>query len=361
MLDKNKVVVGMSGGVDSTVAAYLLKEAGYEVIGVMMKLFDDDDEASNAASCGGLAAVNDARRVCKNLDIPFHLVDFKKKFQEKVIDYFVDSYQLGETPNPCSKCNIHIKFGALLEKAHELGAYHLATGHYAKLFYDEEQQRYRLFKAEAMRKDQTYMLASLSQEQLKYLIFPLAKYKDKSEVRKIAEKLDVEIAHKNDSQEICFIADDDYVRFLLESIDDVKTGNFVDMAGNILGQHKGIIHYTVGQRKGLGVTFGKPMYVLSINHQTNDIVLGEAEDVFAKGLIAREVRLITNTDFSKPKKIGVRIRHSQIDQMATMQIIGDEYYIEFTKPARAVTPGQALAFYDGDEVLGGGFIDRAIN
>ncbi len=361
MLDKNKVVVGMSGGVDSTVAAYLLKQQGYQVIGITMKLYDDDLYSENLGSCGSLAAIDDAKRVADKLEIPFYVIDFKKQFKDKVIDYFVESYQRAETPNPCVKCNIYIKFGALLDKAKELGAYYIATGHYARLYYDEQQARYRLFKSKEMRKDQTYMLASLSQEQLKHVLFPLGEYDDKKQVREIAERLDIDIASKGDSQEICFIADDDYARFLTTSIDDeIKQGNFVDQEGNILGQHKGIIYYTIGQRKGLGVSFGKPMYVVSINAENGDIVLGEAEKVFAKGLIAREVNLITNDDFRQARKVGVRIRHSQIDQSATMQYKDNQYYIEFEKPARAVTPGQALAFYEGDEVLGGGFIDRAV-
>lgn len=361
-LDKNRVVIGMSGGVDSTVAAYLLKAEGYDVIGITMKLWDDpsEDFAENYGGCCSLSAVEDARRVAAALDIPFYVVNFKAPFKDKVMDYFVESYQVGETPNPCVMCNKHIKFDKLLLKAKELGAYYVATGHYAKIEFDPSVGRYKLIRSKEMSKDQTYMLANFTQEQLAHTLMPIGAFESKEQVRAIAEKLDFVVARKPDSQEICFIPDDDYARFLRDNLEaPIVEGNFVDRAGNVLGKHKGIIYYTVGQRKGLGVTFGKPMYVVGVNPQRNEVVLGPDEEVFSKAFVAREVNLISFEAIAEPLRVGAKIRHTKKEAPATLiPLGGDRYRVEFDEPQRAVTPGQAVAFYIGDEVIGGGFIDK---
>ncbi len=364
MLDKNKVVIGMSGGVDSTVAAYLLKKQGYDVIGITMKLWDDpaDDYVEKHGGCCSLSAVEDARRVAEYLDIPFYVVNFKAPFKKDVVDYFIDAYHKGETPNPCVMCNRYIKFDKLIQKAKALGAYYVATGHYAKILYDEKLQHYRLFRSREQSKDQTYMLAYLTQEQMQHILFPLAGFDNKEQVRRIAESLDISIAAKRDSQEICFVPDNDYANFVMRNSDfPINGGNFVDVDGNVLGKHRGIIHYTVGQRKGLGITFGKPMYVVAIRSKQNEIVLGDASAVFSNGLIARDFNKICVQSFAEATKVTVRVRHSKRDSAATIVKIDDGcYQIEFAEPERAITPGQAVVVYDGDEVLGGGIIDRVL-
>lgn len=364
MLDKNKVVIGMSGGVDSTVAAYVLKEMGYEVIGISMKLWEDDspDYVEVEGGCCSLSSFEDARRVAYNLDIPFYMVNFKENFKEKVIADFIDEYEHGRTPNPCIRCNRYLKFEDLLKKANELGAYYVATGHYAKIEYDEKTDRYLLKKSKEDRKDQTYALYNLTQEQLKHTLMPLGDFKSKGEVRKIAESLDLNIASKSDSQEICFIPDNDYTRFLEEHLTKpVKPGNFVDTDGNVLGRHKGIIYYTVGQRKGLGITFGKPMYVVAIKPETNEVVLGTNDEVFSEGLIADDTNFIAFDKLEVPMTLMGKIRYSAKPASCKVYPLENgKIKVMFDDMQRAVTPGQAVVFYDGDVLVGGATIVKSI-
>jgi len=365
MLDKKKVVVGMSGGVDSTVAAYKLKEAGYEVIGIHMKVWDDGDAdfVEKEGGCCSLSAVEDARRVCEKLEIPFYVVNFKSIFKEKVINYFLDEYKHGRTPNPCIACNKHVKFDALIRKAHDLGAYYVATGHYSKVEFDESLERYVVRLSNEDKKDQTYTFWSLEQNQLKHILTPLGDMESKADVRAIAEKFDVNAAGKSDSQEICFIPDDDYARYVRENMGaPIRPGNFVDTEGNVLGKHKGIIYYTIGQRKGLGITFGKPMYVVEIRSLTNEVVLGANDKVFSQGLIASDANFIPFEQLDGKVEAFAKIRYSAKPAKCTIEQAGDgQVQVMFENMQRAVTPGQAVVFYTDNMLMGGATIESAIN
>ncbi|WDV44130.1 tRNA 2-thiouridine(34) synthase MnmA [Clostridiaceae bacterium M8S5] len=363
-MDKNKVVIGMSGGVDSSVAAYILKKQGYDVIGVTMQIWQDDKAAMNTAedSCCSLSAVEDARRVANKIGIPFYVMNFKDVFKEKVIDYFIEEYGKGRTPNPCIACNRYVKFEELLKRSNKLGAYYVATGHYAKIRHDETTGRYLLKKADASAKDQTYALYNLTQEQLKHTLMPLGDYTDKAEIRRIAKELDLVVADKKESQEICFIDDNDYGKYIDENADyDIKPGNFIDTKGNILGRHKGITKYTIGQRKGLGIALGKPVYVVEIDTVKNTVMLGDNDDVFGNALIAYDINLISVSEISKPLQVKAKIRYSAIEQDATVYPIeNDMVKVVYDQPVRAITPGQAVVFYDGDTLVGGGTILKKI-
>ncbi|MBN2796269.1 MAG: tRNA 2-thiouridine(34) synthase MnmA [Clostridia bacterium] len=358
-LDKNKVVIGMSGGVDSAVAAYQLKEMGYEVIGITMKLWEEDEEnyAEDYGGCCSLSSVEDARLVAEKIGIPFYVINYKDKFMEKVVENFIDEYVSGRTPSPCIRCNKYIKFDALLETAHSLGAYYVATGHYGVVKYDEKLDRYTISKSNEKRKDQTYMMYSLSQEQIRHILMPLGSFSTKEEVRQIAEREDLIVARKRDSQEICFVTDDDYARFVTEhAIKPIKKGNFVDREGNVLGEHQGVIHYTIGQRKGLGITFGKPMYVVEIKADTNEVVLGEHEEVFKSFLLAKEVNFIPFEDFEEGYACGAKVRYAGQPSNCKLYHEGAYVKVVFDDPQRAITPGQAVVFYDKDLLVGGGII-----
>lgn len=360
MANRKRVVVGMSGGVDSTVAAYLLKQQGYEVIGITMRLWADGEEtfAADYGGCCSLSAVEDARRVSNALDIPFYVVNFKELFKEKVITYFLDEYENGRTPNPCIACNKLIKFDALLKKALELDAHYVATGHYARI--SKENGQYVVRKSCAEAKDQTYALYNLTQEQLDHVLMPLGDLPSKDETRKIAEALDITIARKSDSQEICFIPDDNYSRFVGEERPNaVVPGEFVDLQGNVLGRHAGIIHYTIGQRKGLGITFGKPMFVVGIDASTNRVILGEGDAVFGKELIVEQVNFIPFKTLESSIQAECKIRYSAQPAPCTIEPIGmDTVKVTFDAPQRAITPGQAAVFYQGDLLVGGGIIRK---
>lgn len=350
----------MSGGVDSSVAAAILKDDGYDVIGVTMQIWPDatEDFKQKEGGCCSLSAVDDARIVANKLDIPYYVMNFKDVFNEKVIEYFKEEYISGRTPNPCIACNRHVKFEAMLNKAISMGIDFIATGHYAKIEFDHTRKRYLLKKSVTAQKDQTYALYTLTQEQLSRVLMPVGEH-TKDEVRNIADEMGlINVASKPDSQEICFVEDNNYGKYIEENTSmNIKPGFFVDTNGEILGKHKGIIHYTIGQRKGLGIAFGKPMYVVSIDVQNNHVVLGEDTDILSHTLIADDINLISIDKLHEPMKVSAKIRYSAKEADATLypQVDG-KIKVVFDLPQRAITPGQAVVFYEGDIVVGGGII-----
>jgi len=352
-----KVMVGMSGGVDSSVAAKLLLDMGYEVAGADLKLFDSEDIFDKETrTCCSLTDVEDARSVAYKLGFEHYVFNFKDKFKEYVINKFSESYLKGETPNPCIECNRHIKFDKMLERAEELGYDYIATGHYAEIRYDEKSGRYLLIRPKDRSKDQTYVLYSLTQHQLKHTLFPLSNY-DKATVREIAEKSGLINSRKPDSQDICFVPDGDYAGFIERSTGITpESGSFIDSKGNIIGTHSGIINYTIGQRKGLGVTFGKPMFVTDKNVSDNTVTLGEQPELFKKVLYADDVNLISIEKISEPIRVTAKTRYSQTEGQATVYPHENGIKVVFDEPQRAVTAGQAVVLYDGDIVVGGGTI-----
>lgn len=357
-MEKKKVVVGMSGGVDSSVAAYLLKEQGYDVIGVTMQIWQDEEHTiqEENGGCCGLSAVDDARRVAADLGIPYYVMNFKKEFKRDVIDYFIEEYRQGRTPNPCIACNRYVKWESLLKRSLDIGADYIATGHYARIV-KLDNGRYTLMRSATLAKDQTYALYNLTQEQLSRTLMPVGEY-SKDEVREIAEKINLQVASKPDSQDICFVPDGDYASFIEETTGEkFKQGNFVDLEGNVLGQHKGIIHYTVGQRKGLGLSLGRPVFVLEIRPETNEVVIGDNEDSLSYTLRANRVNFMAVEELEGEKRVFAKIRYNHKGAWCTVKKSGeDEILCTFEEPQRAITPGQAVVLYDGDYVFGGGTI-----
>ena len=355
-----KVVVGMSGGVDSSVATYLLKQQGYDVIGVTMQIWQETEPSDEEDGCCGLTAVEDARRVAARLDIPYYVLNFKKEFKSKVIDYFIEEYLKGATPNPCIACNRYVKWEALLTKAMGIGADYIATGHYAKVLRHPGTGRYTLALSETEGKDQTYALYNLTQFQLEHTLMPLGSY-EKDEIRQIARNIGLVVADKPDSQDICFVPEGDYAAFIAENTDTpAREGNFVDKSGNILGRHKGICNYTIGQRKGLGIALGVPTYVCSINPESNEVVLGSNDDLFKRDVLVRDFNWMAykKPDEGSSLRAMGKIRYSQKMSPCTLNVKGDKVLCEFDTPQRAVTPGQAAVFYVDGYVLGGGVIVR---
>lgn len=355
-MSKQKVLLGMSGGVDSSVAALLLLKAGYDVTGMTMRLRPDAYmQQSASGGCCSLDDIDDARRVCYQLGIEHLVLNFTEEFERDVIQYFADQYAAGRTPNPCIACNRHLKFDAMLKKARLLGFDYIATGHYA-VIEQNESGRWLLKKAPAS-KDQSYVLYSMTQGQLAHTLMPLGGY-TKPEARQIAEEAGLRVAHKPDSQEICFVEDNDYASFL-ERYTGVKApeGEFVDAQGRVLGHHKGITHYTIGQRKGLGVSFGKPMYVTKIDAAHNLITLGEEGSQYAPSLVAEDLNFIPFDTLKEPLRAQVKMRYQARPAQAFLTPLdGGRVRVDFDEPQRSVTPGQAVVFYDGDLVLGGGVI-----
>lgn len=359
---KKKVVVGMSGGVDSSVAAYLLKKQGYEVIGVTMKHFDDEDEdfREREGGCCSLSSVEDARRVADKLEIPFYVLNFKESFKEKVIDYFVEEYIQGKTPNPCIACNKHIKFDEFLRRAKGIGADYVATGHYAKIEKNED-GRYFLIKADDDRKDQTYALYNFTQEQLSQTLMPCGDY-TKDKIREIAKEIGLAVHNKKDSEEICFIPDNNHGKYItLVKPNEVKEGNFVDKKGNILGKHKGIVYYTIGQRKGLGLALGRPIFVIDINPETNEVIIGSEDEIFKTDLIAKDINFISLDYLDKEMKVLAKVRYSARPSEAIISPLEDgKVKVSFKDKQRAITKGQSVVFYDGNLVVGGGVIEKIL-
>ena len=348
----------MSGGVDSSVAAYLLKEQGYDVIGVTMQIWQEEErtvEEENGGCCG-LSAVDDARRVAAALDIPYYVMNFKKEFKENVIDYFIDEYLHGRTPNPCIACNRYVKWESLLKRSMDIGADYIATGHYARI--DKlPNGRYTLKRSATLAKDQTYALYNLTQDQLARTLMPVGEY-SKDEVREMAEKINLRVANKPDSQDICFVPDGDYAGFIEKTLDtELPTGNFVTLDGKILGRHKGITHYTVGQRKGLGLALGYPAFVIEIRPETNEVVIGTNEDSMSNYVRANKLNFMSIPDLTEPMRVFAKIRYNHKGAWCTIEKTGeDEILCTFKEQQRAITPGQAVVFYDGEYVLGGGTI-----
>jgi len=356
-----KAMVGMSGGVDSSVAAALLLEKGYEVVGVTLQIWPDmpEEREKIEGGCCSLSAVDDARRVSQKLGIPYYVLNFKDIFKESVIDYFKREYLAGRTPNPCIACNRHVKFDAMLRKALSMGMDYIATGHYARIEYGSGNGRYLLKRSVDVKKDQTYVLYNLSQHQLSHTLMPIGDY-EKEKVREMAKNLGLAVASKPDSQEICFVEDNDYGRFIAENTDAaISPGDFVDARGNVLGRHRGIIHYTVGQRKGLGTAFGKPMYVTGIDIERNRVILGEEPEVFSDKLTASDLNFISLEKPESPMRIRAKIRYNAKEANALLVPLGEgRAQVVFDVPQRAVTPGQSVVFYSGDLVVGGGIIEK---
>lgn len=350
-----KAIIAMSGGVDSSVAAFLMKDKGFDCIGATMKLYDNDDiMESGEKTCCSLDDIEDARSVANRLSIPYYVFNFKDDFKEKVIDKFIATYENGGTPNPCIDCNRHLKFKRLFQKMKELGFDYVVTGHYARV--EENNGWFYLKKGVDAAKDQSYVLYSLTQNQLAHIQFPLGAY-SKTEIREIAENHNFLNARKKDSQDICFVPDGDYAKFIEGYLGKTyPKGNFIDINGNVLGEHQGIIRYTNGQRKGLGVAFGKPMYVADKNVKDNTVTLCTNEELFSTELIAADFNwLIPNP--AKEIKCSARVRYNMKEQPATAYILDNaNVKIVFDAPQRAITRGQAAVLYDGDTVLGGGTI-----
>ena len=360
MQTKPKALVAMSGGVDSSIAAYLTSKQGYACIGCTMKLYGNMDIGiSCSRTCCSLDDVEDARSVAYRLGMPYYVFNFTRDFREKVIQKFVQSYESGATPNPCIDCNRYMKFDKLYERAIILGCEYIVTGHYARIEYNGN--RYLLKKALDETKDQSYVLYSMTQEQLAHTLFPLGTM-TKADVRTLAGENGFINAEKPDSQDICFVPDGDYAAFLERYTGKTyPSGQFIDTSGAVLGQHKGIIRYTIGQRRGLGISSDSPLYVTAIDPMENTVTLSHGDGLYANTVIASDINLISVAEITQPMRVKAKIRYRQKEQPATVTQIGDSLKIEFDELQRAPTLGQAIVLYDGDTVVGGGTISQVIH
>ena len=350
-MEEKRVLLGMSGGVDSSVSALLLKEQGYEVIGTTMELFA-------GSSCCNTNTYIDAKNVCNQIGVPHFIYNFKDEFKKYVIDDFINCYSNCLTPNPCIECNKFMKFGLMYEKAKELGCEYIATGHYAKTEYSEKYDRWVLKKSKAGKKDQSYVLWNIPKNLIEHVVFPLADFESKDEIRKIAKENNLKTANKPDSEDICFIPDGNYKRFLEENSNlKPKKGNIVHVNGTVLGKHNGLYNYTIGQRKGLGISYKEPLFVVGFNRAKNEVIVGEKEYIYKTEMIVKNINLLLVDKIEDSMKVSVKTRYSSKEEMATIEMVDDDTIkVVFENPVARITPGQSAVFYLDDIVVGGGKI-----
>lgn len=350
-MEEKRVLLGMSGGVDSSVSALLLKEQGYEVIGTTMELFA-------GSSCCNTNTYIDAKNVCNQIGVPHFIYNFKDEFKKYVIDDFINCYSNCLTPNPCIECNKFMKFGLMYEKAKELGCEYIATGHYAKTEYSEKYGRWVLKKSKAGKKDQSYVLWNIPKDLVEHVVFPLADFESKDEIRKIARENNLKTANKPDSEDICFIPDGNYKRFLEGNSDlKPKKGNIVHVNGTVLGKHNGLYNYTIGQRKGLGISYNEPLFVVGFNRAKNEVIVGEKEYIYKTEMIVKNINLLLVDKIEEPMRVSVKTRYSSKEEMATIEMVDDDTIkVVFDNPVARITPGQSAVFYLNDIVVGGGKI-----
>ncbi len=350
-MEEKRVLLGMSGGVDSSVSALLLKEQGYEVVGTTMELFA-------GSSCCNTNTYIDAKNVCNQIGVPHFIYNFKDEFKKYVIDDFINCYSNCLTPNPCIECNKFMKFGLMYEKAKELGCEYIATGHYAKTEYSEKYDRWVLKKSKAGKKDQSYVLWNIPKNLVEHVVFPLADFESKDEIRKIAKENNLKTANKPDSEDICFIPDGNYKRFLEENSNlKPRKGNIVHVNGTVLGKHNGLYNYTIGQRKGLGISYKEPLFVVGFNRAKNEVIVGEKEYIYKTEMIVKNINLLLVDKIEDSMRVSVKTRYSSKEEMATIEMVDDDTIkVFFENPVARITPGQSAVFYLDDIVVGGGKI-----
>ena len=349
-MENKKVLLGMSGGVDSSVSALLLQEKGYDVTGITLELFNANNSNENNTNM-------EVKKICNFLKIPHYAFNCEEQFKNHVIDDFIECYSNCRTPNPCIECNKYMKFGYMWEKAKELGCNYIATGHYAKTEYSEKYKRWVLKKSNAEKKDQSYVLWNIPKDLIEHILFPLAEFENKEQIREIARKNNLNVANKPDSEDICFIPDGNYKKFL-ENNSNIrpKIGNIVNTKGEILGKHTGLYNYTIGQRKGLGISYSSPLFVLGFNPEKNEVIVGEEKELYKKEIFVKDINLLLVDDIQEPINVNVKTRYSSKVAKAQIMQNGDEIKVVFEEPQRAITPGQSAVFYIEDIVLGGGKI-----